>query len=307
MTELGVPSRGVVTPRDVPSMAAIPDWFAGYPRLRGVYGLAPADAIALCSIATLRTVARGETVFHQGDPSDALFIVRSGHVAFRLAGEGDGAIGVVAGPGMPFGQGALTAGAPRLGTASAIDDTELIAFGRTEFEYLRRERPGVERFLVEVMSTLVRYMTARADDLVETGAERRVLRRLLELAYAFGPDAPVLVPLPQEDLATLAGVTRSTVNRVLRSAAEQGWVSLGWRRLVVLDPASVSHALHALPADADPDSPDAADAGDGPDGPDGDGDVQGHAAGTNSRPGRRVPLRSRSGGAQPGGSRPTPS
>jgi hypothetical protein len=139
------------------------------------------------------------------------------------------------------------------------------------------------------MSTLVRYMTVRADDLVESGAERRVLRRLLELAYAFGPATPVMVPLPQDDLAALAGVTRSTVNRVLRSAAEHGWVALGWRRLVVLDPDAIHAALLELPPAPDPD---------------GD-DVEGHAfrlPGPPQRRRRRGTLQ-----AWPGGNRPTAS
>jgi len=157
-----------------------------------------------------------------------------------------------------------------------------------DFELLRRERPGVERFLVEVMSTLVRYMTARADDLVESGAERRVLRRLLELAYAFGPDAPVMIPLPQDDLAALSGVTRSTVNRVLRSAADQGWVGLGWRRLTVLDPEAVHAALLAMPTARDGD----ADAD----------DAEGHEAHAGRRGRRRAAVRQ----ATPGGSSPTP-
>jgi CRP-like cAMP-binding protein len=121
---------------------------------------------------------------------------------------------------------------------------------RDGFELLRRERPGVERFLVEAMAFQVRFLTARADDLVDGSAERRVLRRLLELAYVFGAEAPVMVPLAQDDLAAVAGVTRSTVNRVLRTAAQHGWVGLGWRRLLVLDPPAIFAALQAMPADA---------------------------------------------------------
>ena len=67
---------GTVTPKDVPSMPALPSWFQGYPRLRGVYGLAPADALALCSICTTVSVPRGHVIFHEGDTSDSMFLVR---------------------------------------------------------------------------------------------------------------------------------------------------------------------------------------------------------------------------------------
>ena len=42
--------------------------------------------------------------------------------------------------------------------------------------------------------------------------------RVLELAGVYGGPAPVAIPLIQEELAALAGVSRATVNRVLREA-----------------------------------------------------------------------------------------
>jgi CRP-like cAMP-binding protein len=218
-----------VTPRDVTSMPPLPDWLPEYPRFRGTYGLSPADALALCSICAFVELRRGEVLYRLGDFSDAMYVVRQGHVVLRVSPSvEEGPILVVAGPGTPFGNRALTLAEPRVATAYALDDAEVIRIGREEFELLRRERPGVERFLVEATSTHVRFFTARADDLVEGSAERRVLRRLLELAYLFGAAPPVLVPLAQDDLAALAGVTRSTVNRVLKAAADQGLVTVAF-------------------------------------------------------------------------------
>jgi CRP/FNR family transcriptional regulator, cyclic AMP receptor protein len=44
-----------------------------------------------------------------------------------------------------------------------------------------------------------------------------------------------LVPLTQEDLASLAGTSRATVNRVLREEETRGNVKLGRGRTTVLD------------------------------------------------------------------------
>jgi CRP-like cAMP-binding protein len=62
------------------------------------------------------------------------------------------------------------------------------------------------------------------DMLVEASyvpAERRVLRRLTELA-----GDPGVVSLTQEELAQMAGTSRATVNRVLREARERGDLEL---------------------------------------------------------------------------------
>jgi CRP-like cAMP-binding protein len=63
-------------------------------------------------------------------------------------------------------------------------------------------------------------------------AEKRVLRRLADLAELYGGT----VPLPQEALAELAGTSRATVNRILREQQERGTVELSRSKTVVLDP-----------------------------------------------------------------------
>lgn len=65
-------------------------------------------------------------------------------------------------------------------------------------------------------------------------AERRVLRRLVELSSVYG-DADAAIPLTQEQLAEIGGTSRATVNRVLREEQERGTVELRRGRIVVAD------------------------------------------------------------------------
>ena len=70
--------------------------------------------------------------------------------------------------------------------------------------------------------------------------DRRVIRRLLALTEVYGQEdnsEAIDVPLTQDDLASLAGTSRATVNRVLRQAEEAGAVSLSRGRIRVTDPA----------------------------------------------------------------------
>ena len=63
--------------------------------------------------------------------------------------------------------------------------------------------------------------------------EARVVRRLADLAlvYASG-ESTVDVPLRQEELASLAGSTRSTTNRVLQQLVDDNVVALARGRIV---------------------------------------------------------------------------
>ena len=65
--------------------------------------------------------------------------------------------------------------------------------------------------------------------------ERRVLRRLRELTEHGADGQPLQVPLTQEELAELAGTTRSTINRILRDEEKRGTVKLERGRTTVLD------------------------------------------------------------------------
>ena len=66
--------------------------------------------------------------------------------------------------------------------------------------------------------------------------ERRVLRRLAELAELYGPGTTaVSLPLTQEEIAQFAGTTRPTVNKVLQNAVTSGLVSLRRGQVEVID------------------------------------------------------------------------
>jgi CRP-like cAMP-binding protein len=73
-----------------------------------------------------------------------------------------------------------------------------------------------------------------------TLAPRRVQHRLLVLSGEFG-DEPIAVT--QEELALMAGTTRTTVNEILRDLEQRGTIRLGRGRLEVLDRPALARQL----------------------------------------------------------------
>lgn len=68
-----------------------------------------------------------------------------------------------------------------------------------------------------------------------TVADTRVMRRLLSIAERVPEVAGVArIRLTQEDLATLAGTTRPTANRVLRELEREGVLELRRGQILVL-------------------------------------------------------------------------
>jgi CRP/FNR family transcriptional regulator, cyclic AMP receptor protein len=187
-----------------------------------------------------RRFARREVLFHEGDPGDTLHLIDKGRVVVRITTPlGEVATLGVLGRGDVVGEMAiLEEGGRRGATVAALEPTETLSLDRGRFLDLRQQHPGVDRFLVEVLAAHVRRTDAQLIESLFVPVERRVMRRLLalgELYSSSGQNGPVDVPFTQDELASLAGTSRATVNRVLRLAEEAGAVSLRRGHIRILD------------------------------------------------------------------------
>jgi CRP-like cAMP-binding protein len=199
--------------------------------------LPPDELRRVLAIARRRTFARGEVVFHEGDPGDALHLIEKGRFAIRVSTPlGERATVAIRGPGEAFGEMALITNAPRSATVEALEPAETYSKLQPDFDELRRTYPGVNGFLVAVLATAVRRMDELIVEAFYASAEKRVLRRLRDLTALYGQDsAPVTIPLTQEDMAGLAGTSRATVNRVLREEEVRGTLTLSRGKTTVVD------------------------------------------------------------------------
>lgn len=187
-----------------------------------------------------RTFGRGEVLVHEGDPADSMHLVESGRLAVRVTTpDGETATLNVLGPGDYFGELSLLDGKTPTRSASivALEAAQTRSLSATHFRELRHRHRGAEQLLLALLARRVEELSARLLEVMYDGLDRRVHRRLAELArlYADRADGPVVVPLTQEHLAELVGGTRPSVNQVLQRLASEDIVELGRGRIVVLD------------------------------------------------------------------------
>jgi CRP-like cAMP-binding protein len=204
-------------------------------------------------VARLRRQAyrRDEVIFHQGDPADTLHLIATGHVSVRVTLRGGEYVVVaILGPGNTFGELALVGEAQTRGaTIVALEPTETLALGRHEFERLRTSYPGIDRFLVGLLSARLEKVNTNLLEALYVPAERRVMRRLLDLCELYaGDDQHIMIPVTQEMLASIAGTTRPTANQVLRRLVASEIVAVNRSQITVLDRRGLQHrANHVGP------------------------------------------------------------
>jgi CRP-like cAMP-binding protein len=190
----------------------------------------------------LRRFRRNEVLFHAGDPANGMHLLVTGHVSVAaMTPMGEIAILAVLGPGATVGEMALLPDRhERSATVTALDPVETRVLARDDFARLRRTHPQVDRFLVELMSGYVRRLDSRVLEALYLPVEKRVLRRLVELADIYGGGRPgTLIPLTQEVIAEMSGTTRPTANQILRAAEAAGLVDVDRSRVRVTDPAGL--------------------------------------------------------------------
>lgn len=199
---------------------------------------------ALLRAGRPREFRPGEVVFHQGDPCDSLFLLRLGRVAVHvLTPDGDDAtIGLIAAPDA-FGEvGLIRADHHHTATVVALDDVHVLAVLASRFHDLRADHPDLTEWLLVTLTRRLERTSALLADALFLDAEHRVARRLLDCQCSFGVDSDGSLPLAQDDLAAMAGVSRPTANRVLRHLEDQGSVRLGRRHITIANLESLARA-----------------------------------------------------------------
>ena len=197
-------------------------------------------AAALRSCMNDVKVARGRTLFNEGDPGDRLYVVTEGKIKLgRTAADGRENLLAILGPGEMFGELSLFDPGPRTATATAVTDTSVLGLGHDELEPWLTGRPEVAAQLLGALAQRLRRTNEAMADLVFSDVPGRVAKALLDLARRFGVQSEdglhVTHDLTQEELAQLVGASRETVNKALADFASRGFLRLEARAVVILD------------------------------------------------------------------------
>jgi len=182
----------------------------------------------------------GEMLFRQGDAvpagSGAFYGLVLGSIkASSLREDGKEAILVVLESGNWFGEISLIDHQPRTHDATALVASEVLALPRAAFDALMH-RPAFAQAVCRMLAARVRALYGMVEDATLRSMRARVARRLLLLARGDATQAlqtrPV-VPVSQEALAMMLGVTRQTLSKELKALVEAGAIQLGYGRIEI--------------------------------------------------------------------------
>lgn len=194
--------------------------------------LPPAAKESTVQDMVLHKLDKGQLALTTGQTITHWYGVLSGMVKLQ-SGSGDGKVSAFLGvpTGDWFGEGSVLKGGAWRYDVIALRDTTLIGMPTDTFRRLYTEHLPFVHYLVERLNNRL----GQAMSIIESGRIRSPEERVAQyLSRLFWPGTRK-INLSQEELGLLAGLSRQTTNRVLKAFEAQGWVSLEFGRLDILN------------------------------------------------------------------------
>jgi CRP/FNR family cyclic AMP-dependent transcriptional regulator len=175
----------------------------------------------------IATFSKKQTIFVQGDPSDAVFYIKKGKVRLTVVSKsGKVATTGILNEGDFFGEGVLSGQALRMFSATAMTDCSFMRIEKKSMmEVLHREHAFSDMFLKYLLTRNMRYEADLIDQLFNSSEKR--LARILLLLARFGKEGVHETPIPnisQETLAEMIGTTRSRVSLFMNRFRKLGFI-----------------------------------------------------------------------------------
>jgi CRP-like cAMP-binding protein len=174
-----------------------------------------------------REYATGDSIFSQGDVSNAVFYIQSGKVKLTVVStSGKEAVISHLPAASFFGEASLAGQKVRVSSAHAIEPSTIIRIDKIVMQDLIHREPAfAEQFLAHLLTRNIRMEADLVDHLFNSSEKR--LARLLMLMANFGQESkpiPVIAKISQETLSEMIGTTRSRVSFFLNRFRELGYI-----------------------------------------------------------------------------------
>lgn len=203
-------------------------------------GLSDQEIQILLIEARHRVFQSEQLLFAQGEPGNTCHIILRGRVRVFVSGEDGRELSVrILGPGEIVGEMALFENLPRSANVVSLDETHTLELDQEGLLRCLRRCPALALGLLQALSARLRLTTEEAEGLASLPVAERLLRRLQQLAEGSGvrvsDGVRITLPMTQQELATLVGTSRESVNRALVKLRQQGLIRLDGGWIILLD------------------------------------------------------------------------
>ena len=198
------------------------------------------DLRAISKVTVKQNFRKDNMVLIEEEVGSTMFIILDGRVKIsRISDEGREVILSIMSEGDFFGEMSILDGQARSANVITLEDSSILIIHREDFLQMMHDYPQIAINLLKELAHRLRRSDSQIKSLSLQNATGKVASTLLRIADDSGKIhlGQVEIPKlpPQQDLANMAGTSRETISRVLKSLSEKGYLRKEGNKLIILD------------------------------------------------------------------------
>ena len=209
-------------------------------------GLPQPDLENIAEVTVVKSLAKGDYLFHEGDPAHGFYVVQSGAVnVHRVNAAGKEQIIHVFRAGDSFAEVALATTTGYPADARILEPTQVLLVQKNGILALLKRQPELALRMLGSMSSHLRVLVRQLEDLALKDVETRLANWLVKRCPNPQSETPQTIELTMTKrvLAGELGTVSDTFSRTLAKLREQKLLTVKGKTIVVLSPAKLNALL----------------------------------------------------------------
>ena len=184
--------------------------------------------------------APGQMIYFQESPAMYFYYLKSGRVKTFISSEdGTEKALTVYQAGNLFGEAAFFDELPRVSSAVALTQCEIIKINRQMAQDELARNPELALALLKYLARTVRLLSDHVDEMAFLRTDQRIARHLLSIS----PAADGCIECTQEEIASTVSANRVTVSRILNQFKHRGWIEIGYGSVKIIEADALKELL----------------------------------------------------------------
>lgn len=209
-------------------------------------GLPSQDLENIAAVTVIKSLDKGDYLFHEGDPAVGFYVIQRGSVnVHRVNAAGKEQIIHIFRTGESFAEVALASERGYPADACALEPTQVLLVQKDGILALLRRQPELALRMLGSMSSHLRVLVGQLEDLTLKDVETRLANWLVKRCPNPQSDRPVNIELTMTKrvLAAELGTVSETFSRTLAKFREQRLITVKGKTVTILSPARLNALL----------------------------------------------------------------
>ena len=177
-----------------------------------------------------RNFSKDEIIYRQGDVATTFCYLKKGKIKVYMTSiDGMEKTLNTASQGEILGEGAFFDKKPRVSSAKALTDCEVLMIDEKTLTELFSKHSHLAFELLEILANRIRLLSSQLDSITFMQADARIVKFLLE------NEKDLRVSLSHEEIANAVGVSRVTVSKILSRFVQKGYLATEYRQIIIKD------------------------------------------------------------------------